>query len=150
MSPDTLSVWVALSVAAAAFLGVAVAFPTAPPPDAAAAAATVDTVAAADYPASATHPVAADAARVGPRRIALRNAGGRATATLVYGPVVPVDDGGLARVLAGEHPGTVFESAAAFRRAASRARNRTPVWRSVDSLDVRRVTWQGSDVTLVG
>lgn len=151
MPPDALPVWVATGVAAAAFLGVALAFPASPPPAAAAAADTVDRVAAADYPSTATHALTAETARVGPRRIALRGDGGTAAATFAYGPVVPVPDSGrLARVLRGTPPGEEFADAAAFRRIANRARNRTPRWAPVDSLRVRRVSWREVDVTLVG
>lgn len=151
MPPDALAVWVATAIAAAAFLGVAVAFPAAPPPDAAGVAATVDGVAAADYPAATTHRVDADAARVGRHRIALRNDAGRATAEFGYGPVVPVpEDGGLRSVLYGTPPGAVFDDGETFHRAVKRARNLTPAWRSTDRVRVRRVSWRGVDATLVG
>lgn len=151
MFPDALSVWVATGVATAAFLGVALAVPTSPPPAATAAADTVDRVAAADYPSTATHPLTADAVRVGPRQISLRSESGTATAMFAYGPVVPVPDRGkLADVLRGTPPSEEFNGTVAFRRAVTRARNRTPRWKPTDSLRVRRVSWGEIDVTLVG
>lgn len=151
MSPDAISVWVATGVAAAAFLGVASGFPTAPPPDATGVANTVDGVAAAAYPTTATHTVAADGVRIGPRRIALRNDAGTATATFAYGPVVPVTPGTpLGAVLRGKPPASVFPDGAAFRRVTAGARNRTVGWTPADSVRVRRVTWEGVDVVLVG
>lgn len=151
MSPDTISVWVATGVAAAAFLGVATSFPTVPPPDATGVANTVDRVAAAEHPTTATHEVAADAVWIGERRIALRNDAGTASAAFAYGPVVPVAAGTrLADVLRGTPPATTFDGDTAFRRAIDRARNRTVGWTSADRVRVRRVSWEGIDVTLVG
>jgi hypothetical protein len=57
----------------------------------------------------------------------------------------------LASVLYGVHPATAYESPAAFRAATELARNRTATWRSApDAVAVRRVSWEGVDVTLVG
>lgn len=151
MSPDALNLWIATGVAATAFLGVAIAFPAAPPPGAADVADTVDRVAAAEYPSTSTYTLTADAARIGPRRIALRAESGTSTAEFAYGPVVPVHDRGrLVAVLGGTPPAELFDNTTAFRRSVDRARNRTPRWEPADSLRVRRVSWEGIDVTIVG
>jgi hypothetical protein len=151
MSPDALWVWVALGLAATAFLGVATGFPTTPPPEASAAANAIDAVAASGSAATATHPVLADSVRLGPHRVALRNGAGSSSAALAYGPVVVVGGrDGLAAVLDGAWPGRIFDGEAAFRRALAAARDRTPTWRGADSIHVRHVSWRGVDVTLVG
>jgi hypothetical protein len=151
MSPDALWTWIALGLAAVAYLGVATGFPTTPPPDANAAANAIDAVAAGGTAASATHSVLAERVRIGRHRVTLRNAAGSASATLAYGPVVAVEEGGdLAAVLRGVWPGDVFDSEGAFRRALASARNRTAAWERIDALRVRHVTWRSVDVTLVG
>lgn len=143
--------WIGLCVAGAAFAGLALEVPTAPAPDARAVADTVDRVAAGRYPTRADHPVSATAIRVGPRRVALRSDGGTAHAGFAYGPVTPAGDGPLRRLLTGAPPDRVFDDPAALRVAAGRARNRTPRWRPADDrVRVRRVSWGGVDVTLVG
>ncbi|MFC3478373.1 DUF7283 family protein [Halobacterium litoreum] len=149
---DVPPLLVALSLASAALLGVSVAASPTPAPSAGALADTVDAVAAADEPATETHEIRADAVRISRNRIAVRGDGGTAHATLAYGPVVPVrEDTALARVLRGEPPSAVFGNRLAFANAAVAASARDPVWRTgADRLTVRRVTWGGVDVTLVG
>ncbi|WP_135829136.1 DUF7283 family protein [Halorussus halobius] len=148
---ETWYLWVGLAVASTAALGVATNLPRSPPPDAASAADTVDSVAASEHAATGVHPVSVDAVRVGPYRLGLRTDGARAHATFAYGPVTPVGSGTALRdVLRGAPPETAFGSPADFRRSAAAARNRTPEWRSREELTVRRVSWEGVDVTLVG
>ncbi|NEU57541.1 hypothetical protein [Halorussus sp. MSC15.2] len=148
---ETWYLWVGLAVASAAAVGLAATLPRAPPPDAAGAAETVDSVAASDRPTTGVHPLSADAARVGTYRIWLRDDGATGHATFAFGPVTPVRrDTALWDVLRGTPPERAFGTAADFRRAAADARDRTPVWRSRDRLTVRRVAWEGVDVTLVG
>jgi hypothetical protein len=144
--------WLGVAGASLAVLGAAVGLPTGAGPDAAAAATTIDSVAASTHPGVAEHPLSADRVRLGAGTVALRSDGHTATATLSYGPVTPVRDGTrLAAVLAGTPPSRVFDSPAAFARAAAAARNRTPVWRRAGGgVLVRRVSWEGVDVTLVG
>lgn len=148
---DAIHVWMALALASAAFFGIALGSPSTPPPDAAAVAATVNAVAASPHAGSGTHPVQADEIRLDSHRLALRNAGGAAHATLLVA-VVPVPPGGpLAAVLRGAPVRRIFATPAAFRRTADRARNRTIDWRPAgDRVLVRHVTWEGIDVTLVG
>lgn len=148
---DVPHLWIALGVTSVVFLGAALSVPSAPPPDAAAVADTVDAVAAAPHPTTASHPVTATAVRIGPGRVSLRADGGTASATFAYGPVTPVRDGRLARVLHGAAPGNVFSSRAAFRRALGRARTASPGWQRVDDrVFVRSVEWEGIDATLAG
>jgi hypothetical protein len=147
---DAWYVWVGLAVVATAALGTVTQVPTAPPSDAAAAAGTVERVAAADHPATARHPVDADAAWLAPGRLGLRDDGRTTRADLALA-VTPVDRGTvLWRVLRGARPSSVFDGPAALRAAARQARDEETSWRRTDQLFVRRVTWEGVDVTLVG
>lgn len=147
---DSPALHAGLVVAAAAFLAVAGTLPARPAPDATGVAATVDAVAAGDAPASATHDHAADAVRLRPHGIAMRNDGGTARATFAFGPVVPVVDGPLRRVLRGRSPRAVFPDRDAFREAVERARGAESGWVSSERIAVREVSWDGYRVTLVG
>ncbi|WP_435361294.1 DUF7283 family protein [Haloarchaeobius sp. DFWS5] len=151
---DAWYCWLGVAAVGLVVAGVAVELPTTAPPDATGVAATVDAVAGATYPSTAEHPVDADAARLGPHRLGLRNDGGTAHARFAFAPVVPVGDGGpLARVATGAHPRQVFDSPAAFQRAADRriaSVGEDPRWRPVDGrIVVRQVHWEGVRVTLV-
>ncbi|MFB6090536.1 MAG: hypothetical protein ABEJ97_05705 [Halobellus sp.] len=146
--------WIGLSLASVALFGAVAGLPTAPPPDAAAVAATIDRVAAAEYAATAEHPLDAAEVRLGTRRIALRSEAGTAHATLSFGPVTPVPagDSRLRDVLHGTPPERVYDSSEAFRQAvvAARASATDAPWRAVDrTLIARRSTWEGVDVVLV-
>jgi hypothetical protein len=146
--------WLGLSMAGVALFGAAAGLPTAPPPDAGAAAATVDRVAAAEYAATAEHPLDASEIRLGTRRVGLRSEGGTAHAALSFGPVTPVPPGesALRDVLYGTPPERAFETTDAFRQSVvdARADATDASWRPVDrTLIVRRVTWEGVDVVLV-
>jgi hypothetical protein len=148
---DAWYVWIAVAAASVATLGVALSFPTAPPPDAAGVADTVDSVARCEYAATAEHPVAAAKIRIGPYRLGLRNDAGTAHATFATGPVVPIRDGTpLAAVVRGTSPRKAFDSSAAFRRAVERARERDATWHPADDrLLARCLSWEGVDATLV-
>ena len=147
---DSPALHAGLVVAAAAFVAVAGTLPAQPAPDAAGVADTVDAVAAGESPAGATHEHAAERVRVRGHGIAMRNGGGTARATFAFGPVVPVVDGLLRRVLDGESPRAVFRDADAFREAVETARDRGPVWVASEEITVREVSWDGDRVTLVG
>jgi hypothetical protein len=149
---DAWYVWLGLAVASLAVFGSASSLPTTPPPDAADTADTVDSVAAAAYETAAEHPLSAAAVRVGPHRLALRNDAGTSHAEFAFGPVTPVArDSRLERVLHGTPVDVVFADRQAFQQAVIDARTRDPTWQEPDrSLLVRRVSWEGEDVTLVG
>ncbi|MFB6072326.1 MAG: hypothetical protein ABEJ88_05085 [Halobacterium sp.] len=149
---DVPPLLVALSLASTALLGVALAASPTPAPRAAPLADTVDAVAAADTPGVETRAVRADAVRITRSRIAVRGPRGTAHATFAYAPVVPVRDGtALWRVLRGRPPDDVFETRLGFADAAATAMTREAAWRQQpERLTVRRVTWGGVDVTLVG
>lgn len=148
---DAWYVWIGLAAVSASVFGVASAIPATPPPDAAGAAATVDAVSASQYGAVGEHPVSrADKARIGSESLSLRGPGGTAHASFGYAPVAPATDEALSRVLLGEPPARVFETPAAFEAAVEAARTDEPRWNTVDTLTVRRVSWEGVDVTLVG
>ena len=146
--------WLGLSMAGVALLGAAAGIPTAPPPDAGAAAATIDRVAAAEYAATAEHPLDAAEIRLGTRRIGLRSDTGTAHATLSFGPVTPVgaSESALRDVLYGTPPERAFDSPGEFRQSVvdARANASDASWRPIDrTLIVRRVSWEGVDVVLV-
>lgn len=109
---DAWHVWVGVTLVSLGLAGVAVALPGEPPPDAGRAAGALDRVAAAEYDAAVTLEHDADAVRVGPGRIAMRNNAGTDRARLVFGPVMPIDTLDLTAaertvldgVLAGERP----------------------------------------------
>ncbi|MFB6120693.1 MAG: hypothetical protein ABEJ68_06205 [Halobacteriaceae archaeon] len=149
---DVPQLGVALGVVSLTMFGIVTDLPEAPAPDATAAGATVDRAAATSHPTTASHPLAAQAVKIGPHEIALRNGGGTAHAAFAYGPVTPVpDSGALRRVLRGAPPSREFESPSAFERAARGRQNRSPRWQSAgEKLLVRHVTWGDVNVTLVG
>ena len=148
---DAWYAWIGLALASVAVFGVVASLPTAPPPDAAGVADTVDRVAAAEYAATAEHPLDADAIRLRPRGVSLRSDAGTARASFAFGPVTPVPPGSdLEAVVHGTPPDRVFDSTDAFRQAVVDARARDPTWRPVErTLLVRRVSTGGYDVTLV-
>ena len=148
---DAWYLWVGLAAASVLVLGVAIALPTAPGPDAAGAADAVDTVAASAHDDSIERPLPADRVKLGPHRISLRDGDAAAHASFVYGPITPVaEDTLLWEVVRGASPAHVFDSARAFRRAAEAARDEPPAWRESDgTLRIRRMSWEGVDVTLV-
>lgn len=149
---DVPPVLVALSLVSTALLGVSLAASPAPAPRAAPLADTVDAVAAADTPGVETQSVDAPELRITRHELAVRGSAGTTHSSLAYGPVVPVhSDTSLWRVLRGTPPDDVYDSRLSFANAAVRASARDPVWRhDADRLTVRRVTWGGVDVTLVG
>jgi len=149
---DAPPVVVALSLVSTALFGVALAAQPSPPPRADALAETVDTVAAADYPGVETRALDADAVRITTGDISVRVDGTTAHVDFAYGPVVPVRrDTALWAVLQGVPPDDAFEGTLAFASAAVEARQRDANWRQDRAqLTVRRVTWRGVDVTLVG
>lgn len=148
---DAWYVWIGLAAASVALLGVAVALPTTPAPDAERVARTVGSVAASPYNATGAVPLSVDAVRLGPERVSLRRDGVTAHASFGRGAITPVDNGSLAAVLSGTPPSGQFDSPGAFAAACERARSRSPSWTPApDELAVRHVTWGDVDVTLAG
>lgn len=150
---DAWYVWIGVSFVAVGALAVVASLPSTAPPDAVDAARVVDGVASSGYAGTGEHPLGrATEIRLTSAGIGLRGGAGTAHANFRYGPVTPVrSDERLRRVLDGARPGTVFSGTRDLRRTARRARDRDPSWRPApDALTVRRVTWRGVDVTLVG
>jgi hypothetical protein len=148
---DTWHAWLGLAVASLALVGTAASLPTAPPPDAAGVADTVDRTAVATGVATARHPLSADAIRLGPDAVALRNDAGTARARLAWSATPVVAGDPLAAVLHGAPPERAFADRASFHAAVEAAREREPTWRPApETLVVRRVTWGEVGVTLVG
>lgn len=144
-------VYLGVAAVATVLLGTTVALPTSPPPDADRAARAIDGVATSPFNATGSVPLDAAQVRLSAGEIGLRTADGAAHAGFAS-TVTPVGtDPRLTAVLAGSPPGRVFESPAALREAAARARARAPAWRPAPpSLTARRLRWKGVDVTLVG
>lgn len=148
---DAIYAWLGVAAVSVAVLGVVVALPTTVPPDATAAADAIDRVAVGPPDASETYQIEAGEFRLDSHQLSLRNEGGTASATFAYGPVTPAfEDDRLELVLLGQAPDTVFETSAAFERAASDAR-RSGEWRAGPAtIEIRRVQWGETSVTLVG
>lgn len=87
---DAWYVWVGVTLVSIGLLSVAVALPSEPPPDAERVANAIDRVGVSEHEAATGLDHDAEAVRVGPERIAMRNNGGTDRATLSFGPVVPV------------------------------------------------------------
>lgn len=149
---DSPALHAGLVIAAAAFVAAAGSLPARPAPNATGVAETVDRIAVGDGSATARHDHSADAVRIRPHGLALRNDGGTARATFAFGPVIPVshNDRRLRAVLGGEPPQSVFESQDAFYRAMTAARERKPRWEPSSVLTVRGVSWDGDSVVLIG
>jgi len=148
---DAIYVWLGVAAVSVVTLGVVVAFPTTAPPQPTTVADAVDRIAVEPAGAHTTVRIEATEMRLGSQRIALRNDGGSASAAFAYGPVTPaVDDDRLELLLYGHPPAGAFESVAAFRDAVEDART-TSEWRPApETIEVRRIHWEGTDVTLVG
>ncbi|MCG1002194.1 MULTISPECIES: hypothetical protein [Halobacterium] len=149
---DVPPLLVALSLVSTTLLGVALAAKPTTQVRATPLANTVDAVASADHASTETRAVDADAIRLTEHAVEVRDDTGESRASYAYGPVVPVRrDTALWRVLRGAPPGDAFADERAFERATADARDRDAAWRrDRQQLLVRRVTWRGVDVTLVG
>lgn len=144
--------WLGVAAVSVVVLGLAASLPTEPPPDAARTADAVDRVAASEHAATAEVPFDATTIRIGPTRLALRSDAGTSHAAFAFGPVTPVrGNASLDSVLRGGPPERGFASPAALARAATEARERRPTWRDADGpLRIRKLSWGGVHVTLVG
>lgn len=149
---DALHVWLGVAAVSVVALGVVVGLPSGTAPDARGLARAVDAVSVGPAGARGAHGLTAEAIRLGPHRVGLRSESGRSHAAFAYGPIVPVDGSGpLRAVLEGRPPNATFGRPASFAAAVDDARDRSPAWRSApDRIEIRRVRWEGIDVTLVG
>ena len=147
---DGVVVWTGLSLVSLAVLGIALGL-AGSGPEAGAVADAVDRVGTSKYGATATVPLDADAIRLGATRISLRVDSRTRHATLAGGPVTPVGDGQLHRVLTGRPVREVFQSQRAVERALGRYPTYPLEWRDAPAEQrVRRVVWGEVDATLVG
>lgn len=149
---DAPPVLVALTIVAASTLGVATTLAPTPPSDASTLAAAVDRAAASPAPTAGRHATTADAVKIEPLRIRTRDGVGEHAAIFATGRVTPVQpDSRLARVLDGDQPAAVFQTAVDLEIAARYARENPPGWQHEPAqIRVRHVTWGEVDVTLVG
>lgn len=145
-------VWLGVAAVSVAVLGVAVGLPSAAPPKAAAVADAVDRVATSPPGSTGSHEFRAEEIRIDRARIGLRGPGGTTHAEVAFGPMTPaMSDGRLEAVLDGRHPEEVFQSSADFATVTEEVTGRSVTWkRAPDTLEVRRVSWEGVDVLLVG
>lgn len=162
---DAWYVWVGVAIVSVGVAGIALGLPSQPPPDANEAANAIDRVAASQYGASASFDHDAEAVRIGPKQIALRNDGGTAHASIAVGSMTPVfeTEGRLYRagsaLVDGEPVPQVvadssFESERALREAFEQSRQRLDReganWRAAEgNLRVRAVRLDGETVVLV-
>lgn len=147
---DTLYVWIALGAVSVATLGVVAELPTTAPPDATRAAAAIDEVATSPPGSVVRRDVTADRWRLDDGQLGLRNDGGSGRAS-VRRSAVPCTSDRLRAVLDGRAPEQVYGSPVAFQRAVERGETGHETWQPApDALTVRRVVWEGVDVTLVG
>lgn len=148
---DGFVLWTGLAAISLVVLGVALGLSGGLAPPAAGVADAVDRVATSPYGATGTVAVDADEIRLGSSQVSLRNGDRTSHATFVAGPVTPVGDGQLRRVLSGVPVRDVFDSKRAFRRSLDRYPARPIEWREApDRLQVRRVSWGEVHATLVG
>lgn len=148
---DGWYVWVGLVMVAAAVFGVAIALPTAPPPDAVAAATTIDSVAGAVNGSTGEHQIVASEVKLTPHGVSLRGVGGVSRAPIAYGPVTPVGSNDrLGQLLDGVAPEQMFASPSELADVASQARQPPYHWQSTDQLSIRTIVWGETRVTLVG
>ena len=148
---DTPWIWIGLTIATTVMFGVVVGLPAAAP-NAERAATAIENVAASDHPGEASVQLRAEEIRLLPERIALRGPGGRAQASIRYGPVTPVPpESILARVLQGQSPERIYRSPSSFRLALETARQRTHRWRPAgNNLRIRYVQFGEVNGVLVG
>jgi len=162
---DAWYVWIGVATVSIGVAGVALGLPAEPPPDANEAANTIDRVAASQYGASASFDHDAEAIRIGPKQIAMRNDGGTAHASIAVGSMTPVfeTEGELHRtataLVDGEPVPQVvsdssFESERALREALEAVRLRIDRegahWQTAEgNLRVRAVRLGGETVVLV-
>lgn len=163
---DAWYVWFGVAVVSLGVVGVVVAFPTGPPPDAAATANAIDRVAASEYGASGTHRHDGDELRIGTKQIWLRNDAGTSHATVSVGTLTPVfaADGDLNRIgqqlVDGKPPKQLVaesirfddeaELQAAFESLRAALDRDGPSWRrAIGELRVRRVTLDGESIVLI-
>jgi len=148
---DAWYVWAGLGLVSVAVGGIALGLPTAAPPTAGPAADAIDNVATSPNRAQTTVELSAEKLRLSRHAIALDTAGGTARARFVFGPVTPVSDGRLRRLLRGDRPADVFRSKRGFRSALETARSRHHRWQSApETLTARRVRWGDVNATVVG
>lgn len=156
---DGWYVWLGAFLASVLLVGVAVSFPTAPPPDADRAANVVDEVTTSSYNASGSYEHGAEEVKISTKNIALRGEGGTDRASIRFGTITPVQEHprnphpGL-DVLWGEPVDEVFNSPEEFEAWAQEARSAAEQsggeWRHSDGeLRVKRVQWGDVNVTLV-
>lgn len=162
---DAWYVWVGVAIVSVGVAGVAIGLPSEPPPDATEAANAIDRVAASQYGASASFDHEADAIRIGPKQIGMRNDGGTAHASIAVGSMLPVfategERHRAATALADGEPvpqvvaDSSFESERALREALEQSQRRLDregaSWRAAaGTLRVRAVRLGGETVVLV-
>jgi len=167
---DAWYVWIGVALVSTGLLGVALALPSQPPPDATKAANTIDRVAGSTHQAAASYDHDATEVRIGTKQLSMRNDGGTAHASIAFGsltPVSAVENGSIRRVLErilhGQSPeraianvsgvdevAQLLHGAGGAADAREKIERRGAAWRSAaDRLRVRKLELAGETVVLV-
>ena len=162
---DGWYVWLGVALLSVALLAFAISLPSQPPPDATRAANAIDRVASSSHQAKASYEHDATEIKIDTKRVTMRNDGGTAQESVVFGSLTPVhavtDDDrreALERITYGQHPASVLEDysfgSSALRQEAAAARERIDrtgaEWRPAEGvLYVRRVDVGGETLVLV-
>jgi hypothetical protein len=167
---DAWYVWVGVALVSVGLLGVALALPSQPPPDAAKAANAIDRVAGSTHQATASYDHDATAVRIGTKQLSMRNDGGTAHASIAFGSLTPVSAVEnstirrvLERILHGQSPERAIatesgvDDVAQLRHGAGGAADardqierRGAAWRSAaEQLRVRKLELAGETVILI-
>lgn len=148
---DSAWIWVALVVASAAMFGL-VTDVGATPPDAERVADAIDDVAASSHPASGTVEIDSESIQLSSTQVGLRGPGGRAHASVDFGPITPVRPGSrLDAVLDGRPPDEEFAIPGSFEYMVAAAQDRDPSWREAGPvLRIRYVEYGEVNSVLVG
>lgn len=149
---DAWYVWLGVAMVSVAVAGVAIAFPSTPPPDANKAANAVDKVAGDPYGGTVSYEHDGKEYWVGLSQFALKNDGGVSQASVRFGEVAPVwPNSKLAKVLNGSDPKDVFDSEVAFESAIETAQqDGFQTWYPASGmLRAKTVIWGDNRVTLI-
>jgi len=164
---DAWYVWVGVAIVSTTLFGLALSLPSDVPPDANKAANSIDDVAGSAHQATAEYEHGADKVKVETHRLSMKNDGGTARSSVVFGPLTPISEvsdqetrAAFEQILSGEDPSVVIDESESLQSerdlvdAAENTRDRLnengATWRSTDGvLHVRKLTLDEEPVVLV-